>query len=416
VENRYFAHVGHLQLPTATLALGGTRKAMAQAVRHVEALTSRLDPDGVTRYRVGSGQVDYARTHWANEASGYAGDVAALMLRSAVFSGEPRLVARALGAVDRLDRFRDGVPRGAQTWEIALHTPDILASAHLVRAYTLAYQLTGEECHLDAARYWAWTGVPFVYLANPTDQPIGPYATIAVLGATNWKDPNWIGRPVQWCGAVYAQGLVELAAVDPSGPWSTLARGITASGLQQGYPAEHPSHGLLPDSVNLLPQTRNPADINPGTLQPLALKFLTGVPDMQVIVARAAGLTVLAPGQVKVERARPDRLTLDVTCWKAGGVLVVHGLPNKPNITRNGQQVVISENGWIASTGTVLLPLPEATSRVDLDVVAENVEAKAASLSQPGRNAPHSVGLASQGTLGRRDQAPASGAVRVRTP
>ena len=39
------------------------------------------------------------------------------------------------------------------------------------------------EAYLDQAKYWAWTGVPFVYLVNPTGQSTGPYATIAVLGA-----------------------------------------------------------------------------------------------------------------------------------------------------------------------------------------------------------------------------------------
>ena len=63
-----------------------------------------------------------------------------------------------------------------------------------MKAFALGYELTGEPELLDAARYWAWTGVPFVYLVNPTGakEPgaVGPFATIPVLGATNWVAPE----------------------------------------------------------------------------------------------------------------------------------------------------------------------------------------------------------------------------------
>jgi hypothetical protein len=85
-------------------------------------------------------------------------------------------------------KFKDTVPRGAQTWEVPLHTPDILASAYLLRAYTLGYEVTGDTNLLEQARYWAWTGVPFVYLTPPSDRPVGLYSTIPVLGATRADD------------------------------------------------------------------------------------------------------------------------------------------------------------------------------------------------------------------------------------
>ena len=125
-------------------------------------------------------------------------------------------IAQGIARLRALAKFRGRVPRGAQTWEIPLHTPDILASAHLVRAYALGYELTGEQEFLDQAIDWAWTGVPFVYLVNPTGQPVGPYSTIPVLGATSWKAPVWFGRPVPWCGLVYADALYWLARHAPS--------------------------------------------------------------------------------------------------------------------------------------------------------------------------------------------------------
>ena len=118
----------------------------------------------------------------------------------------------------------------------------------MIQCYVWGYKLTGDAKYLDQARYWAWTGVPFVYLAPPirpanggtdksTDKntdgeyahaPVGLYATIGVMGATNWQAPLWLGQPVQWIGLVYAAALQRLAPLDPSGPWQTIARGITA--------------------------------------------------------------------------------------------------------------------------------------------------------------------------------------------
>ena len=98
----------------------------------------------------------------------------------------------------------------------------------MIKSYVSGYLLTGRQDLLEEARYWAWTGVPFLYLDNPTDGEVGPYAIIAVLGATNWRAPVWFGKPVQWCGLVYCSALHDLADHDPEGPWKKIAKGITA--------------------------------------------------------------------------------------------------------------------------------------------------------------------------------------------
>lgn len=58
-------------------------------------------------------------------------------------------------------RTKRGRPSLRRTTIIPLHTPDILASAHLVRAFTLGYELTGDRAFLEQAVEWEWTGVPF---------------------------------------------------------------------------------------------------------------------------------------------------------------------------------------------------------------------------------------------------------------
>jgi hypothetical protein len=350
-HNRY--PVAPLVLPDAGTAADGGAGSFDRAVAAVVASSRMFEPDGTRRYRPARGRLDYGRTHFSDEASGYAAQPIDQMLRLAAYSGDRAAVDEGLRLLAILrDRFRDGVPRGAQTWEIALHTPDVLASAYLVRAFALGYELTGDASFLDAAKYWAWTGVPFVYLVDPTDPSgpgaVGPYATIPVLGSTNWVAPNWIGLPVQWCGLVYADALIELARHDAEGPWSRLADGVAASGILQTYPLDDPNRGLLPDSFNLTSQARNPADINPGTLQPGAIRLLAGpvARPYQFRALRGSGLWVCAPGAIEVEADAdaPGEAAFTVHPWISGpSFVVVHGVA--PEAEVSGEVVGRREEG-----------------------------------------------------------------------
>jgi hypothetical protein len=247
-----------------------------------------------------------------------------------------------LHKLDALAKYYDGVPRGAQTWEVPLHTPDILASAELVQCYVLGYQMTGRRAYLDQARYWAWTGLPFVYLILPVDGAVGAYATIAVFGATNWQAPNWMGMPVQWCGLVYADALYDLAELDPSGPWRRVADGIAASGIRQSFPkGDDKLYGLLPDSFNLRPQTRNGVAINPGTVQNVAARLfgLTPVYDMRAF--RGRGVYVHAPGRIIEPAETTDCVSFEVDGWPPEPYFVLlAGLKGARSIFVNGAEVV----------------------------------------------------------------------------
>src|SRR5690606_32438841 len=157
-------------------------------------------------------------------------------LRAARLTGDPALREEALAALGQLERYE--VPRGAQMWECPLYQPDILAAAHAIRAYVEAFRLTGDERHLDRARYWAWFGLPFLYTWELPDRPTMRWNVIAVIGSTFYTH-SWIGLPVVWCGLVYAYALQELADVAPPRaddlPWRDIARGITISALHQQY-------------------------------------------------------------------------------------------------------------------------------------------------------------------------------------
>jgi len=258
--------VSHVRPPTAPMLFGDVEAFVQRRYDAAADLLRQFDANGVKTYR--PGEIDYGCTHFTNHTNGYGAATLVSILESATLSADPELIESALELLDKQTLlYANTVPRGAQTWEIPLHTPDILASGRMAKAYVLGHVISGRRGYLDQARYWAWTGVPFVYLVNPTEGRIGPYSTIPVYGATNWKG-SWFGRPVQWCGLVYASSLHMLSRYDPDGPWLQIAKGITASGLQMTWPPEDPGRvGLLPDFIWLKSQNRDGPAINPGTTQ-----------------------------------------------------------------------------------------------------------------------------------------------------
>jgi hypothetical protein len=254
----------------------------------IDGLLKQQQEDGSFRYRG-----KFARGHFEDTASGICARPAAILLEYAWITGDRRALDAGLRALEYMKRFR--TPRGAQIWEIPLHTPDQLASAYLVWAYVRGYELTGETGYLDEARRWAVSGVPFVYQWGK--YPIMLYGTVPVLGATNWRAPVWFGLPVQWVGLVYAYALTKLAPYDDTLDWKHLARGILIAGEQMQYP-DGDYAGLLPDALALETQERRPWTINPCALVSLRL-VLEGKLDA-ISVAADAAHRVAAPFPVEL--------------------------------------------------------------------------------------------------------------------
>lgn len=169
------------------------------------------------------------------------------LLRYARLTGDPQYIEAGLRALRFMKRFR--IPRAAQVWELAVHTPDILAAGLALRCYLEGYALTGKREYLEEARYYALAGLPFLYLWKAPDREVMAYSSIPVFGASFYK-VSWFGLPVQWNGLVYAFSLWDLAQYDSSIPWSRIAEGILRSGVQQM--AASPYRGLYPDSFRLL--------------------------------------------------------------------------------------------------------------------------------------------------------------------
>jgi hypothetical protein len=338
LAQRHAAGVSHVRYPSPALAFGATEQAVQSVAAEARSLLQRFEPDGVILYRPTPGELDYGRTHFAKHANGLTAPVVEALLKDAALCGDPELIRQALGKLAALDRYRNEAPRGAQTWEVPLHTPDILASAHLVSAYLIGYELTGRSDLLEKARYWAWTGVPFVYLTPPSPGRVGLYATVPVFGATQWTG-SWFGLPVQWCGLVYADALYRLARYDGAGPWKRLADGIAASGIQQSWPASDADlGGLLPDSFAPATQTRNPVAINPGTVQACAIRLFGGPMLYDFRRLRASGLIVHAPAGIAVLSDTRTKAAFVVQGWLGSPYdVLVNRVGPHPKVTIDGK-------------------------------------------------------------------------------
>jgi len=322
------------------LLYGDVSQACERAREYARAALERFEPDGTVTYKP-SGSMDFGSTHWERHANGLTAPVVLQALQNALYAGDDTLIRQAIQRLRGLDRYVNSAPRGAQTWEVPLHTPDILASAYMVKAYLLGYEITGDRHFLNMARHWAWTGVPFVYLYPPTDQPVGLYATIPVFGATHWVAPNWMGLPVQWCGLVYSDALYRLSRYDSPKLWKRIADGITASGIQQSWPStDGDLQALLPDSFALRSQTRNPVAINPGTVQANAIRLFGGPEIYDYARFRRTGVTVHAPGQLTglVETNRVVRFR--VRQWaQRPCYLLIHGVSGPDKVLVDGKRL-----------------------------------------------------------------------------
>ena len=281
----------HVANDTAYFLSGRAEAWLAHKKAMVQHFLKQQHGDGSFRY---DGKL--RRGHFEDTASGVCARPAAVLLEYAQMTGDQAALDAGIRTLEYMKRFR--TPRGAQVWEVPLHTPDLLAAAYLVESYVRGYELTGNKEYLDRARAWALSGVPFVYLWQC--RPIMLYATPPVYGATFWRH-SWLGLPVQWVGGVYAYYLTMLARHDNTLDWNHLARGILISAQQQQYP-DGEKIGLLPDSFEIRYQGRRPADINPCALVSLQM-VLDGKLD-SLAVAHGGGHYVVAPFPVEIRQGK----------------------------------------------------------------------------------------------------------------
>ncbi len=173
------------------------------------------------------------------------------VLAAARATADEALLAEGLKGIEQMREYH--VPRGAQVWEVPLHCPDILASGRAVDAFTLAYQLTGDETYLADAQYWARTALPFIYHWQHPREDLAPMrgGSIPVFGASGFTN-SWFGRLVQWNGLAVARSLHALALAGGGEEWSRVAEDLVVSGQrQQITDTENADYGRYPDYWNM---------------------------------------------------------------------------------------------------------------------------------------------------------------------
>jgi len=299
---------GHITLRTFPFFEGYLFQALDTWGNQVRAQVASQQADGHWVFTPSSDPAHQALGRRGERALGLTATPAWDVLRYARVTGDPAARDAGLKALAAMRDFR--VPRAAQTWEVPVHSPDILAAAKAIGAYIEGYRLTGDPAYLEDAKYWARAGLPFVYVWGLEDRPVMKYATIAAFGATHYVLP-WFGRPVQWNGLVYAYHLMELAEYDRSFPWEQVAKGIVLSAMRQER-TEEPAKGGYPDVWELIPN--RPilnVDISPETIAKPAFYVFEGTsPDIKTVVIGARERDVRINAVAAIEEAEWTGRTL----------------------------------------------------------------------------------------------------------
>lgn len=277
------------------------------------------------------------------------------VLKAARITGNLFLKHRGLKALTFMNRFQ--VPRGAQTWEVPLHAPDVLAAANAVAAYLEGYRLTGREEYLSKATYWAETSLPFLYLWQTPQREIMPYGSIPVFGAT-WYTGAWFGRVVQWNGLDLAYALSKLAETTGDTTWHYIAKGLVRCGMQlQDYTAKHypENAGMYPDAFDMT--TGEEAyhwDLSPELVQRNLLRFQGLDPDVATVLVPVTAGSVHVSAAWPVQASFSDSI-LTVTVHPVladSGFLAVAGIGRPRAVTLGGRDLPEVENvdsvheGW----------------------------------------------------------------------
>jgi len=340
-------HIPGWQLP---FYVGYLEEGLSSIKTYIRLLIASQEADGEWSFQpnertkilgqVGSKEVGLTAT--------YASEI----LRWARMTGDIDALSSGLKTLEAMKRYT--IPRGAQTWEIPLHTPDVLASAKALEAYLEAYIYTGEKEYLERAKYWAYTGLPFIYLWSRLDRYVMLYASIPVFGATFYTWP-WFGKPVQWCGLVYAYQILRLSKYDESFPWRQFGEGILSSGMRQQITSGILA-GTLPDSWDLISDMANGPYINPEDLIKPAL-FLKGFdPDLNTLVLRDKfrSIIITTPADICYAEFKSETRTLRIDLSYlieqriyiiVSGFQVESAKFNDENLSE-AKQLEIMDRGW----------------------------------------------------------------------
>lgn len=375
-------------LPVGTaLLVGGVKEALDRQYAQIEALIASQREDGSWAFTPDKEHEVFGKP--GDTSSGWTALRAQQILEHALMTGDPKAREAGLKALKYLDTTVR--PEGAQTWELQLHVPDILASAYLVRSYLAGYRLTDDKQYLDRAVYWAKSGLPFVYLWNAEDRPIMRYGTIPVFGSTWFDRQPWFGVMVQWCGLEYGYSLEKLSDFDKTMQWKQIAKGILYCGVQQQeyITREYPEDaGMYPDAYSPVKgKEEYHWDLNPRLIARNLLRDVGADSEpttYHVRDRRSQLLTLTLPVQGASIEYRPDWLTLD---FKYSAGPTIYGILSKvfqpESVGLNDEAVLLStdlstrQSGWEYDrerTISILKLRPIPTNRMVFDLLQHEMQ------------------------------------------
>ena len=330
-----------------TFHVGGIEERLLDTEQAVRRSIVAQKADGSWPFEPAEGQLIFGER--GDSSSGLTGQRLCALTSYALLSADNSVgdaIRRGLAYLKKQQR-----PEGAQTWELPLHVPDVLAAPHAIMALLDSHQLNESTDDLEQARRWAYTGLPFIYLWEADDRPIMAYGSVPVFGVTNLDSTPWFGLVVQWCGLEYARALFRLAPLDSSFDWRRIAEGITRCGLSQlkrakplralaeRLPAcEH--LGYYPDAYSVVTGTEAYHwCINPRFVLENALRLVDKEPAPRTTIVRSPARRVHVTTMAALDDCQLDAGTLafDVIYHK-GEVLriLVAGIDEPARVVVNG--------------------------------------------------------------------------------
>jgi hypothetical protein len=178
--------------------------------------------------------------------------------------------------------MRSQIPGAGIARPVPAGTADLTVARQLAECFLLAFQMNGERTYLEPARYWANSGLSFVYLWGDVAHPAQRFATLEAVSAGGEPNPSAavVSQPV---GLEFARVLRALARIRTDELYDRVAEGILASAMRQQY-ATGEDAGLLPEHWDVAENRAGGAKVNPWPL--LKVMYLVDGLDPYVSQAR----------------------------------------------------------------------------------------------------------------------------------
>jgi hypothetical protein len=184
------------------------------------------------------------------------------ILRYAAITGDSDAAGAGIRALDRMDRQYRLPEAGPEDRSWTSET--VLAAAQAAECFLLGYQITGEDRYVESARYWADTGLPFVYFWGDREHPALKHAVVPALSPDLFNTAGPV-EAAQESGLVYARVLRALSRVRPDGLYDYVSEGIVASAMQQ-QPLTGEGAGLYPERWRVSENRGESAQLSPDLL------------------------------------------------------------------------------------------------------------------------------------------------------